>query len=264
MEALQAIAANVPKGFIAGLMNNGLAVALAYLLVWKIFNKPLKNWRIQIRERADAQQIKSEIKNAVFVFLVGACSSSVVLYLHTLGYGKIYEDAADYSPFWAIAGFFLIWIIDDAWFYWVHRLLHHRSIYHYIHAVHHQSIDVNPFSSMSFHWVEAFLLSSWIFPISFIMPTYLPALGVMQIVGLINNIKAHLGYELYPAGLNKGWFRFLAASTHHNMHHSKFKGNYGLHFRFWDKVCGTEFRDYETVFDQIQTRKQGKLSKLHS
>ncbi|MEO1635637.1 MAG: sterol desaturase family protein [Cyanobacteria bacterium J06631_9] len=209
-----------------------------------------------MKERANAKQIRFELKNAVFVFLVGAFPSSVVYYLSTLGYTKIYLDIADYGMSWSIASFFLIWIVDDAWFYWTHRLLHHPSIYRYVHAVHHHSIDVTPYSSMSFHALEGFLLSAWIFPVSFMFPIYAPALAVMQTVGLVNNIKGHLGYEFYPAWFNRSWLRFFTASSHHNMHHSKFKGNYGLHFRFWDTVCGTEFSDYNETLDHIQTRKR--------
>lgn len=258
MEAMKAILSNMPKRFASAIMLNGLMMALAYFLVWKLFKNKLQNKRIQLNERADIKQIKSELKNAIFIFQNAAFSSSLILYLNSLGHNKIYNNFADYNLFWAIASFFIIWVIDDAWFYWMHRLLHHKSIYGYVHVVHHRSIDVTPFSSMSFHVVEGFLLSSWIFPVSFIMPLYAPALGVFQIWGLLNNIKAHLGYELYPASFNKGWLRFLTSSTHHNIHHSKFKGNYGLHFRFWDKICGTEFRDYELTFDQVQQRKQRK------
>ena len=28
-------------------------------------------------------------------------------------------------------------ILEDTWHYWVHQLLHHRSIYKYVHKVHH-------------------------------------------------------------------------------------------------------------------------------
>ena len=45
------------------------------------------------------------------------------------------------------------------------------------------------------------------------------------------------------------------------MHHSKFNGNYGVHFRFWDKPFGTEFKDYEATFDAIQNRKSGVVAK---
>jgi Delta7-sterol 5-desaturase len=259
MEAIEVILRNMPKGFVSAMLLNGSMITLAYFLVWKLFKARLQNWRIQLNEKADAKQIKFELKNAVLVFLVGAFSSSIVLYLNSLGYNKIYRNLTDYSMFWGIASFFVIWAIDDAWFYWMHRLLHQRSIYRYVHSVHHHSIDVTPFSSMSFHVVEAFLLASWIFPVSFVLPLYAPVLGVFQLVGLLNNIKAHLGYELYPASFNRNWRRFFTSSTHHNLHHSKFKGNYGLHFRFWDKVCGTEFGDYKTTFDQVQARKQENL-----
>jgi Delta7-sterol 5-desaturase len=256
IEAIKVILGNVPKAFFSALVQNGLFMTLAYFLIWKLLGKRLQNWRIQTNEKADAEQIKFELRNAVLVFLVGAFSSSIVLYLNSLGYNKIYKDITDYGLIWGIASFFIIWIVDDAWFYWTHRLLHHRSIYRYIHTVHHHSIDVTPFSSMSFHVVEAFLLAAWIFPVSFVIPLYVPALGAFQVWGLLNNIKAHLGYELYPASFNRSWLRFFTASTHHNMHHSKFKGNYGLHFRFWDTICGTEFDDYNTTLDWVQARKQ--------
>jgi sterol desaturase/sphingolipid hydroxylase (fatty acid hydroxylase superfamily) len=259
MGAIETILSNVPKAFGAALIQNGSIITLIYFIVWKLFKNQLQNWRIQIHPKADAKQIRFELRNAIFVFLVGAFSSSLILYMNSLGYNKIYTNVADHGLVWGIACFFVMWVIDDAWFYWTHRLLHHPSIYRYIHAVHHHSIDVTPFTSMSFHVVEAFLLSSWIFPVSFMMPLYVPALGALQMLGLLNNIKAHIGYELYPASFNRSWLRFLTASTHHNTHHTKFKGNYGLHFRFWDKICGTEFRDYELTFDQVQARKQKNL-----
>jgi Delta7-sterol 5-desaturase len=86
------------------------------------------------------------------------------------------------------------------------------------------------------------------------MPIYTPVLGLLALIGLFNNLKSHLGYELYPAWVNRGPLKFLVTSTHHNMHHSKFQGNYGLHFRFWDKLCGTEFKDYEETFEEVRAR----------
>ena len=123
-----------------------------------------------------------------------------------------------------------------------------------MHRVHHDSIDVTPFTSMSFHLAEAFLLTAWFIPAVFILPIWMPGLGLLQMIGLFNNIKSHLGYELYPAWINTSPLRFLVTSTHHNMHHSKFQGNYGLHFRFWDKLCGTEFKEYSDTFDEIKAR----------
>jgi Delta7-sterol 5-desaturase len=253
METIKHFLITYTQSFIGGLFINGSLMALAYYIFWKFFKKRFQKWRIQIRERVDSKQIKAELKNAVITALVGSLFSVIVIYLNSKGYTKIYTNYADY-PFFTFAGFFLLLIIDDTWFYWMHRLLHHPKIYRHIHAVHHKSVDVNPFTSMSFHALEPFLLTLWIFPVAFFVPTYAPVLGVLQIYGFLDNIKSHLGYEFFPKKFNKSWLRFLTSSTYHNMHHSKFMGNYGVHFRIWDKLLKTEFKDYEQEYDKIKNR----------
>jgi sterol desaturase/sphingolipid hydroxylase (fatty acid hydroxylase superfamily) len=177
-----------------------------------------------------------------------------------MGYTKIYTDINEYPRFFAFSGFFIFLLVDDTWFYWMHRLLHHPRIFKYIHKVHHKSIDVNPFTSVSFHWAETLLLTIWIVPASMLFPVYVPAFGILQVWGFVDNIKSHLGYEFFPSWWNKSFGKLMTSSTHHNMHHSKFNGNYGVHFRIWDRLLGTEFKDYEKTFDEIQERKKGKIS----
>lgn len=257
METIRELFTKVIQGFVQGMLMNLVVISAVYLIVWKWLGKRLANWRIQLNQRANAAQIKSEIKNAFFVFAVGALFSSIIFYFSTKGYTKLYANINDYNKFWAVTGFFIIILIDDAWFYFTHRLMHNPKLYRYVHAEHHKSIDVNPYSSVSFHPAETILLTLWIIPVTFFMPTYLPVLGLVQVYGLFENIKGHLGYEFFPSWWNKSWLRFMTSSTHHNMHHHKFNGNYGIHFRFWDKLFGTEFKDYETEYDTIQVRKKG-------
>ena len=76
-----------------------------------------------------------------------------------------------------------------------------------------------------------------------------PALALVQVVGLLNNVNSHLGYELLPAW----WVRapllsWSASATYHNLHHQRLNGNYGLFFRFWDRALGTELTGYEDAF----------------
>mmetsp|Transcript_19907 Transcript_19907/g.25829 ORF Transcript_19907/g.25829 Transcript_19907/m.25829 type:complete len:194 (-) Transcript_19907:899-1480(-) len=47
--------------------------------------------------------------------------------------------------------------IDDFWFYWSHRLLHHRSIYKYIHKKHHEFRHTIPIAVEYAHPVEDFI-----------------------------------------------------------------------------------------------------------
>ena len=143
-------------------------------------------------------------------------------------------------------------IFNDAWFYWVHRLLHTRWLFRHVHRVHHRSVDVTPFTTYSFHPLEALLLSLWIVPWVFVVPTWVPVLAGVQLYGYLENLKSHLGYEFYP-----GWFarafptKWLTTSTYHNVHHTSPRGNYALTFRWWDRWLGTEVADYASTFDAL-------------
>ncbi len=243
-----------PRSFVAALLLNGALLSLAYFVFWHQFKDRLRHWRIQVRERVNAQQIRRELKNALYTLAVGASMSSVVLYLAAHGHTRLYQDPARHSWWYNFGGFFLLLLIDDAWFYWVHRLLHQRFFFRLIHAEHHKSVDVNPFTSVSFHFLEPVLLTAWIFPVAFFIPVFAPVLLLVQLWGTLENLKSHLGYELYPAGFNRSWLRLLTTSTHHNLHHSRFTGNYGVHLRLWDWLLGSEFPDYEAEFDAIKAR----------
>lgn len=258
MEETTQIISIIPSSIVKVLVLNEGLITLIYFLVWKKYKERLKNWRIQTKEKVDTKQIKRELKNSIYTLLVGVFLSTIVLYFSTKGYAKIYTNISEYNIIWAFSSFLILLIIDDTWFYWCHRLLHHPKLFRLIHFEHHKSTDVNPFTSLSFHFLEPFLLSFWIIPVSFFVPVYAPVLGIIQLWGLLDNIKSHLGYEFYPHWWNKSALRFLTSSTHHNMHHSKFHGNYGVHFRFWDKLLKTEFNDYESTFEAIQDRKNDK------
>jgi Delta7-sterol 5-desaturase len=239
---------------------NYLTILIVYLIVWKLLKERLKNWRIQLKQRVNSKQLKAELRNSLFTLLVSSVIVFFIYHFKSKGYTKIYTHVNEFSKFYAYGGLFILMIINETWFYWIHRLLHNKILFKYIHIVHHKSIDVNPFTSLSFHWMETFALTCWIIPLSLFFPIYVPILGILQVWGLIDNIKGHLGYELYPSWWNKSLGKLLTSSTHHNMHHSKFKGNYGLQFRIWDKLLGTEFDDYEKTFEEIQKRKKNKSS----
>ncbi len=42
----------------------------------------------------------------------------------------------------------------------------------------------------------------------------------------------------------------LNSVTHHALHHEKFRANFGLYFNVWDRLMGTNHRDYEHRFAQ--------------
>jgi len=104
--------------------------------------------------------------------------------------------------------------------------MHHPKLYAFFHKVHHKSTDPSPFTAFAFHPFEAVLEQASHFILPFIFPVHFGLMLVWQLFSMLNNVLAHLGYELYP----KNWtkipiLKFKAASTHHNMHHQLFHGN---------------------------------------
>jgi sterol desaturase/sphingolipid hydroxylase (fatty acid hydroxylase superfamily) len=155
-------------------------------------------------------------------------------------------------------------LLHDAWFFFTHRLMHHPKLFKHVHSVHHRSTDPSPFAAFSFHPLEAIIEASVYVVFAFLFPVHLLALLGWQLLQMVLNVIGHLGYEIYPKGFNTHWlFRWKTPSTHHNMHHAKFNGNYGLYFTWWDKLFKTEFKDYNETYEKLQERisSKGKLTR---
>ena len=257
MNTLREFLAHYPPSLLTEFALYSIVLITGYLVVWRWLKPRLKSWRIQVRQRADFIQLRSEIGHSLTTVLIFAVFDCLVFFLYERGATKMYMDVQQYPLFLAFGSFFLMMIVDDMCFYWIHRTLHNPTIYRYVHAVHHESIDTTPFTSLSFHIGEASVLTLWIVPLVALVPLYMPAMLLFQVYAALNNLIGHIGYEFFPR-----WFahnpilKWKTTSTHHNMHHTKFNGNYGLHFRIWDKICGTEFHDYEETFALVQDRKE--------
>ncbi|MGL6075507.1 MAG: sterol desaturase family protein [Fimbriiglobus sp.] len=226
-------------------------VGVLYLVIWKWGSERFKNRRIQAKERADGKQIRFEIKNSLIVMVAGSPMTFAVSTLYASGATQLTTDASTLGWPVIIGTFIGLLIFNDTWFYFWHRLLHHPKLFRHVHATHHKSVDVNPFSSYSFHWFEGFILGAWVLPAVLFVPMYVPMLGLLSGIGLANNVMSHLGYEFLPKWLMRvPVLSWMNTSTFHNMHHSTFKGNYGLMFRFWDRMLGTELPGYEKAFEE--------------
>ncbi len=233
-----------------------------FILFWIVGKKYLKKLRIQETQRANLHHFKHDLAYSATTFLVFAIMDAVFLYLEGKGYTKIYLNTNEYGFWWLGLSFFVVLFMDDMFFYWSHRAMHQPRLYKFFHRVHHESTDPSPLTAFAFHPSEAVVENLMHFVLPFVLPLNFGVMIAWQIFSMFNNVLAHLGYEIYPKGWIKlPFFKFKTASTHHNMHHQLFNGNYGLYFTWWDKWMGTEFRDYEIRHEQIFERKRIKKSK---
>lgn len=232
-----------------------------FIIFWIVGKKYFKKIRIQETERANVNHFKHDLGFSASTFLVFAIMDVFFLYSENKGYTKLYFDISDYGYVWLGVSFFLVLFIDDMFFYWSHRAMHLPRFYKFFHKVHHESTDPSPLTAFAFHPSEAIIENMMHFVLPFLLPLHFGTIIAWQIFSMLNNVLAHLGYEIYP----KIWVKlpilqFKTASTHHNMHHQLFNGNYALYFTWWDKWMGTEFKDYESRHEQIFERKHIKKS----
>jgi sterol desaturase/sphingolipid hydroxylase (fatty acid hydroxylase superfamily) len=239
--------ATVLQAFVTQAFAYFAVVGSVFFLVWRWGRERFAGARIPGPRRVDGKQIRREVGHTIVTLLAGTTTAGTVLGLQAAGLTKL--SSAPVSPWTALAWVAAGLLFNDAWFYGWHRLLHHPKVFPHIHVVHHKSVDVNPFTSYSFHAVEAVLLGAWIVPAAVWLPIPMAALAALQVIGLANNVMSHLGYEFLPAWILKvPLLRWTNTATFHSLHHTRSRGNFGLHTRLWDRLFGTEIADYEKVF----------------
>jgi len=207
-------------------------------------------------ENISVKDIKKEIYNSSVVFSIISLLNCLILYTPLVHYTLIYHDISDYSIIWLLLSIPAGLLIHDTYFYWMHRLLHHKKLFRRAHIIHHQSTNPTPFASYSFHYLEAIVEGLIIPLLLFIIPLHPTAVYSFVVFSFIINVYGHLGYEIAPKWFRSSFlFNVLNTSTYHNLHHSHGYGNYGLYFRFWDKILGTENPEYIRLYDEIQDRR---------
>jgi sterol desaturase/sphingolipid hydroxylase (fatty acid hydroxylase superfamily) len=226
----------------------GIFFFIFYLLLSKKFNASKIQNRI-----AGRSDFLREVGHSLVTSVVFTIITIVVLFTPLKSYTLIYDDIAAYPVWWLPLSVALSLVIHDTYFYWMHRILHHKNLFKHAHLVHHKSTNPSPWASYSFHFLEAIAEGGVLFVLAFILPMHLLAILLFVVIGFVINVYGHLGYEIMPRWVRHTFlFEVINTSVHHNMHHSKFKGNYGLYFRVWDRLCKTEHPDYVKEYDRIQ------------
>lgn len=187
-------------------------------------------------------QIRCEIGWSLLSAVVYGIPAGIVAWgWQNAGWTRIYSDLAGYPVWYWPLSVLIYMLLHDAWFYWTHRLMHRPWWFRRIHAVHHESRPPTAWAAMSFHPWEAMTGAVVIPALVFVIPIHIAALGLVLAIMTVMGIANHLGWEMFPRWLVQGQAgKWLITATHHQMHHDRYQGNYGLYFRHWDRLCGTD------------------------
>ncbi len=216
-----------------------LIAGLAYLIFYIWYRNYYFGKKIQpfFPQNSD---IAREILYSIGTLLIYGLVSKLVFIAYSRGLTRIYFDIGKYGVGYILVSFVLMVLLHDAYFYWTHRLIHHKWIFNSVHLVHHRSNNPTPWASFSFHPLEAALSAGIVPLIIFTIPSHPIAILLFLTNMTLINVLGHLGYELFSVRLRTSKLgQWLNTSTMHNAHHRDSTCNFGLYFTFWDRFMNT-------------------------
>jgi len=152
-----------------------------------------------------------------------------------LGWATLDTNPASWQ---IVAEIFVLLVWNDVHFWVNHRLLHTRWLRKF-HLPHHRSVVTTPFSTYSFHPVEALMLGNVILLPMVLHEFSFWSLLAVPLFSLFFNCIGHANYDFFPRVSYAHWF---AASRRHHLHHACYNGNYGFQFTFMDRLFRTRLK----------------------
>ncbi|MBR0553064.1 sterol desaturase family protein [Stakelama marina] len=218
-----------------------LIVGIRYLLSSGGFALATRLTRPGLYTGLDRQIVK-EIRWSLYSAAIYGIPAGIVAWgWQNRGWTAIYTDIHAY-PLWYLPLSVLLYLAaHDTWFYWTHRWMHWPRLFRIAHAVHHASRPPTAWAAMAFHPIEA-LTGAIVIPLLvFAIPIHVAALGIVLTIMTVMGVTNHMGWEVFPRFIWDGPLgRWVITASHHQRHHERYGCNYGLYFRFWDRLCGTD------------------------
>ncbi|OJI97977.1 hypothetical protein ASPVEDRAFT_37436 [Aspergillus versicolor CBS 583.65] len=205
--------------------------ATLYILIDTIFPKFSRRHKIQdARRQPTRQQVLHCVKVTLFNHVWVVALPGLLIWFTGLDHATMNLDPT--VPPWTdfIIDFVFGLLAREVSFYYIHRALHHPSIYVYIHKMHHKYVTPVAFAAEYAHPVEHILAN--VLPIT--LPLYLKGAHSLSIMGFVV-------FELWEAAADHSGYDFLKLppAELHDLHHEKFRVNYGT-IGLMDWIHGTD------------------------
>ncbi len=180
-------------------------------------------------------QLRREWRQSLHSVLIFGIGMVVPWGLLQLGWAQLAPSASAGRIALEIAAL-LIW--NDVHFWLNHRLLHTRRLVRF-HGDHHRSVVTTPWSTYSFHPIEAIMLGNIILLPMLVHDFYFWSLASVPVLSLLLNVIGHANYDFLPRVSDT---HPLAASRRHHLHHARPAGNYGFALAFMDQLMRTQVK----------------------
>lgn len=194
--------------------------------------------------------IRRDAELSVLSAAIFALCAALIMCGYDRGITLLYADLSRYGWWYPAVSFMAVLILQDAYFYFTHRLFHRPACFKWLHQGHHRSGDPTPWTSFAFDPPEAIVQALFFVGVVCLVPLHFITLLAALMTMTVWSVLTHLGYELFPASFPHHWLgKWLIGPTHHSLHHRKYIVHYGLYFTVWDRLLGTHDPNYEREFD---------------
>lgn len=182
-------------------------------------------------------QIKLEILYTIKSVPLMSVPTNVLFFIEVRGYSKLYDDVgtSKLDLIFILTSVVTFILFTDMCIYWIHRFLHHRSIYKYIHKDHHRWKVPTPYASHAFHPLDGFLQSCPYHIYPFLFPLHKYTYLALFVFVNIWTVSIHDANYKVPDVLKP----VVNGSAHHTDHHLFYNYNYGQFFTLWDRIGGS-------------------------
>lgn len=231
-----------------------LVAGLFYFIFYVWFPDKWKERKINPKAY-DRKQLKKEIKWSMISAFIFSAAGTITVILWQKGFTKVYTEINEYGWWYLPVSLMVFMLLQETYYYWMHRWMHIPSVFRIVHKVHHDSKIASPFTAFSFHPIEGLLQAIFLPILLMVLPMHYYVIILLLVIMTFSSVINHLDIEIYP----KSHFNFLGSwligATHHSLHHKQFKYNYGLYFTFWDKIEKTESPMFGKLFEKLTKKR---------
>jgi Delta7-sterol 5-desaturase len=215
------------------------------LVLWLFWNRCLDRRKIQRRAWSRDNALREIVASLRSVLIFSLVTTAVQLGADA-GLFTIQEHCDVSETAYLLGTVAAMIVAQDTYFYWSHRLMHHRLMFRRFHRTHHKSVTPTAFAAYAFDAPEALMHGLFVPLWLLVIPMHQTGLVVFLAIMVLRNAVGHCGVELLPgaAGRPGGWLGWISPNAHHDLHHTAMGYNYGLYFTWWDRLMGTEHPKY--------------------
>jgi sterol desaturase/sphingolipid hydroxylase (fatty acid hydroxylase superfamily) len=228
--------------YILGLARTVLSIYALLLCLYFATAAVIERWnrrtsrpRLQSRVEPSSQMRRDRRQSVISLAGVAAMFGTGQWAYDTLGWGLRVNNPS--SVIITVLSLAASLVLFDTWFYWLHRLIHHRALFSRVHRWHHRTVAPQVWSNNSDLLVDNLFLQSYWLVAHFLLPVAPIVLLAHKIYDQITGMIGHSGYE--RAGRICQPPSPFVSVTHHDQHHRYIRCNYATHFTWWDRLMGT-------------------------